>query len=66
MKVVLTLSLVIAVIVTAGIGCLMIFEIISFDLGMDYIFKAIAVIILLGISSVIIALVTGNKNTPGE
>lgn len=66
MKVVLILTFIIAVILSSSIGCLIIFEVFTFDQGMEYIFKTLAAIILLGVSSAAIALVTGNKNTPSE
>jgi branched-subunit amino acid ABC-type transport system permease component len=66
MKIVFTLTFVIAVILSAGIGCLVILEILTFDEGKQYIIKALSVVLLLGVSSAVIALVTGNKNTPVE
>lgn len=62
MKVVFTLTLIIAVIISASIGCLIIFDVITVDQGKDYIFKALSAIILLGASSAVIGLVTGDKN----
>jgi branched-subunit amino acid ABC-type transport system permease component len=66
MKLVFTLTFILAVIVSAGIGCLVIFEIISFDQGKNYLLKTVAVIVLLGAASAVIALVSGSKNTPDE
>ena len=60
MKTIFTLTLVLAVIVSAGIGSLVIFEVLSFDQAKEYIFKALAVIILFGGASAVIAFVTGN------
>jgi hypothetical protein len=45
---------------SAGIGCLVIFGIFSIEQGLDYSFKALAAIVLLGVASAAISLVTGN------
>lgn len=66
MKTVLILTLIIAVIVSTAIGCLVIFEVFSVDQGLDYAFKALAAIVLLGASSALISLVTSNKAASGE
>lgn len=66
MKTVLTLTLVVAVIVSAGIGCLVIFGIFSVEQGLEYSFKALAAIVLLGVASAAISLVTGNSGGPGD
>lgn len=66
MKTVLALTLIVAVIISTVIGCLVIFEIFSVDQGLDYAFKALAAIALLGVSSALISLVTSNKGAPEE
>jgi len=66
MKLVITLTLIIAVVVSAGIGCLVIFEILSLGQGLEYILKSLAVIALLGAASAAISLVTGKHNAPRE
>ena len=66
MKVVLILTFIIAVIMTAGIGSLVIFEVLTFDQGLDFLLKTLAAVILLGASSAVIALVIGSKNTSSE
>lgn len=66
MKIVLNLTLIIAVIVSTLIGCLVIFEILTVDQGMEYLLKALAVIFLVGISSVLVRLVTMDRNTSGD
>lgn len=66
MKTVLTLTLIVAVLISTAIGCLVIFEVFSVDQGMDYAFKALAAIFLLGVSSAVISLVTSNKGAPEE
>ncbi|MBT8129360.1 MAG: hypothetical protein KJP10_05165 [Gammaproteobacteria bacterium] len=66
MKIVFILTIVLAVIVSAGIGSLVIFEVLSFDQAKEYIFKAVSVIVLLGAASALIALVTGNTGKEHE
>ena len=66
MKIVFTLTVVLAVIVSAGIGSLVIFEVLSFDQAKEYIFKAVAVIVLLGAASALIAFVTGSSGKENE
>jgi hypothetical protein len=66
MKIVFTLTIVLAVIVSAGIGSLVIFEVLSIDRAKEYIFKAVSVIVLLGVASALIALVTGNTGKKHE
>ena len=66
MKAVFNLTLMIAVIVAAGIGCLVIVDVLTFDQGKDYAFKALAVIALLGGASAIISLFAGNKKSSGD
>jgi uncharacterized BrkB/YihY/UPF0761 family membrane protein len=61
MKIVFTLTFILAVIVSAGIGSLVIFEVLSFDQAKEYIFKVVSVIVLLGVASALIAFVTGNN-----
>ena len=65
MKVIYSLTFILAVIMSAGIGCLIIFEVFTFDQGLDYMLKVLAVIILLGLSSAAIAFVT-TKNKSNE
>ncbi len=66
MKTVLSLTLVIAVSVSAIIGCLVIFNIFTVDQGMDYLYKALSAIFLLGAASALIRFVTDSKGSPGE
>ena len=67
MKVILALTAIVAIVICAGIGSLMIIGIIDVARGMDYILKSLAVIVLLGGSSALIALVTGKQqNAPEE
>ncbi len=66
MKTVLVLTLIVAVIVSTAIGCLVIFEIFSVDQGLEYTFKALAAIVLLGVVSAVVSLVTNIKGAPEE
>ena len=64
MKTVFTLTFIIAVIITTGIGSLVVLDVLSYDQGKEYIFKALSVIALLGAASALITLVAGNSKTP--
>ena len=66
MKIVFTLTIILAVIVSAGIGSLVIFEVLSIVQAKEYIFKAVSVIVLLGVASALIALVTGSTGKKHE
>lgn len=66
MKTVINLTLIIAVIISAGIGCLVIFGMISVDQGMNYGLKALAAIVLLGVASAVISFVTSSGDAPEE
>jgi branched-subunit amino acid ABC-type transport system permease component len=65
MKVIFNMTFILSIIISVGIGCLIIFEVLTFDQGLDYILKSLAVLILLGLSSAAITFVT-NKNKPNE
>lgn len=64
MKTVLMLTFVIAVIMSTGIGCLVIFGMLTVDQGLNYGIKALATIVLLGIASAVISLVTRSGSAP--
>jgi hypothetical protein len=64
MKMVMTLTLVLAIITAAGIGSLVILEVMTEESGKELLFKSLAVIVLLGACSALIALLTANRNTP--
>ena len=66
MKIVFTLTIILAVIVSAGIGSLVILEVLSFDQAKEYIFKAVSFIVLIGVASAMISLVTGNTEKKHE
>ena len=66
MKVIFNFTLVIAIIISASIGCLVIFDVFTYDQGIEYIIKAIAAITLIGLSSAGVSLVTGNKTSQND
>ncbi len=66
MKKVLVLSIIFAVIAVAGLGSLMIFEILSLEQGFNYLIKALAAIVLLGGASAVIVLVMGGSQDTGD
>lgn len=66
MRTVIVTTLMFAIIAAAAIGCLMIFEVFTFDHGMEILFKSLAAIILLGATSAAIVYVTAGKKTSGE
>ena len=59
MKAVFVFSIAIAVPMSAGIGCMIIFEVFSFAEGLDLILKSVAAIALLGISTAAITSLSG-------
>lgn len=65
MKIIYNLTFILAVIISACIGCLVIFNVIAFDQGLDYLFKSLATIVLLGASSAAVSFVT-TKNKSNE
>lgn len=66
MKKVLLLTVILGIIATAGIGCLMIFGMLSFAEGMEFILKAWAGILLLGAASAVITLIVGRQSRPEQ
>ena len=66
MKILLTITVILAIISSASIGCLVIFEVIPKTEGMDYFYKSLAAIALLGGASALINLVTGKRKPPEE
>ena len=62
MKVVFTLTFVIAIILTTLIGCLVILEIISLAQGKAYLWKSLALAVLLGGASALLAYLSGRAN----
>ena len=66
MKKVLVLSVIFAVIAVAGLGSLMIFEILGLEQGFNYLIKALAAIVLLGGAAAVILLVMGGNQNTGD
>ena len=60
MKAVTTFTFIFAVMTTAFIGCLMIFEIFTVAQGFECLLKALAAILLIGGSSALVTLATGD------
>ena len=65
MKAIMVLTLIFALVVATCMGCLMIFDVVSVERGTDLLLKSLAVILVLGVSSAVIALLIRNKN-PGS
>ena len=66
MKAVVTFTFIFAVMTSAFIGCLMIFEIFTVAQGLECLLKALAAILLIGVSSAAVSLVTGDRESPGR
>ena len=66
MKNILVLTAIFAILAASAIGCLMIFEVYSFDQGTSFLLKALAVIFLLGAASAVIALIVRDKGAQKE
>lgn len=65
MKKILTITGVLSVIVIATVGCLYIFDILSYEDSVSNLLKAVAAIVLLGGCSALVAfLVRSNKEPP--
>ena len=66
MKIVLLLTLMIMMITTTIIGCLIIFDVVTLDQGLVFGYKALAALLLLGLSSAAFSLFLGSNNRPDE
>jgi hypothetical protein len=66
MKLVFLLTLMIMMIVITVIGCLIIFDVFTLDQGLTFGYKALAALLLLGVSSAIFSLFIGTRNRTGE
>ncbi|MGI9241174.1 MAG: hypothetical protein ACR2RV_10260 [Verrucomicrobiales bacterium] len=66
MKAISIFALVLAIMMSAGIGCLIIFEAFTLEQGVVYLSKTVAAIALLGASAAVIALLTGSRDAPSE
>jgi len=64
MKNILIITIVLAVFAVAAVGCLYIFEILSYDVAISNLMKIIAAIVLLGGCSALIAFFVRSKNEP--
>ena len=64
MKNILIATVVLAVFAVATVGCLYIFEILSYDVAISNLMKIVAAIILLGGCSALIAFLVRSKNEP--
>jgi len=66
MKTVLSLTLIFAILSSATVGCLVIFEIMTVEGGMGFLYKTLAAIVLIGAASALITAVTGGNSTSKE
>jgi hypothetical protein len=66
MKIVFLLTLMLMMIVMTVIGCLIIFDVFTLDQGLAFGYKALAALLLLGVSSAIFSLLIGTKSRSGE
>ena len=66
MKIVFLLTLMIMMITTTIIGCLIIFDVFTLDQGLVFGYKALAALLLLGLSSAAFSLFLGSRNRPDE
>jgi hypothetical protein len=66
MKIVFLLTLMLMMIVITVIGCLIIFDVLTLDQGLAFSYKALAALLLLGVSSAIFSLFIGNNNRSDE
>ena len=62
MKAILTLSLVITVVMLAVIGCLVIVDVVDVETGKELAVKSLAAILVLGASSIVVALLIHKKS----
>ena len=61
MKQILTITVVLAVLATALVGCLFIFDVMSYEDAMSNLLKVVGVILLLGVCSAVITALMGAK-----
>jgi type IV secretory pathway VirB2 component (pilin) len=64
MKQIISITAVLAVITVAIVGCLYIFEVLSYDRSVSILLKAVAAIVLLGGCSALITFLMGSKKEP--
>lgn len=61
MKQILTITVVLAVLASALVGCLFIFDVMSYEDAMSNLLKVVGVILLLGVCSAVITALMGAK-----
>jgi len=66
MKIVFLLTLMLVMITTTVIGCLVIFDVFTVDQGMAFGYRALAALLLLGVTSAIFSLFIGTKKPPSK
>ena len=66
MKIVFLLTLMLMMTVITVIGCLIIFDVFTLDQGLVFGYKALAALLLLGVSSALISLFIGTGNRSSE
>ncbi len=66
MNTILNLTLVVALLIAASIGCLMIFEVFSIVQGAELLLKSLAALILVGATSAAIGFIAAPRSAPGD
>ena len=66
MKIVFLLTLMLMMIVITIIGCLIIFDVFTLDQGLVFGYRALAALLLLGVTSAVFSLFIGTNNQSGE
>jgi len=64
MKQIISITAVLAVITVAIVGCLYIFEVLSYENSVSIVLKAVSAIVLLGGCSALITFLMGSKKEP--
>ena len=64
MKQIISITAVLAVITVAIVGCLYIFEVLSYENSVSIVLKAVSAIVLLGACSVLITFLMGSRKEP--
>jgi len=66
MKIVFLLTLMLMMIVITVIGCLIIFDVFTLDQGLVFGYRALAALLLLGVTSAVFSLFIGTNNRSSE
>ena len=66
MKIVFLLTLMLMMIVITIIGCLIIFDVFTLDQGLVFGYRALAALLLLGVTSAVFSLFIGTNNRSSE